>query len=223
MGRLLQLVLTTIIIITINFVNIHSRKFRVAQLPNGSVNSCANCHVSPQGGGQFTAFGRTVSDDFLDFNGNVMWDASLASRDSDGDGFTNGRELLDPDGKWTFGQPDPGDPANVYNPGDAGSKPIIDFISTDNYLSSVSMSPNPFSDNIVIRYSLEQSAVVSVYIFNLNGEIVKTVPENYFPAGSHEFNWNGKDDSGIDIPAGQYSAVLLFEGAAIVRKISYVK
>ncbi|MBX3272387.1 MAG: hypothetical protein KF729_19160 [Sandaracinaceae bacterium] len=46
--------------------------------------------------------------------------AELAPLDSDGDGFTNGEELADPDGRWTRGTAhacrcasDPGDPASV--------------------------------------------------------------------------------------------------------------
>jgi hypothetical protein len=33
--------------------------------------------------------------------------------------LTNGEELLDPTGDWREGDPDPGDPADVTNPGDS--------------------------------------------------------------------------------------------------------
>jgi hypothetical protein len=50
----------------------------------------------------------------------VDW-AQLAGRDSDGDGFTNGQELLDPDGVWRIGDASPvGAPSA---PGDSGSTP----------------------------------------------------------------------------------------------------
>ena len=32
---------------------------------------------------------------------------------SDGDGFTNGQELQDPDGTWSTGNPNPGDVSKV--------------------------------------------------------------------------------------------------------------
>ncbi len=223
MFRRLTILLTVFFVIIINYTDIHSREFRAAQLPNGSINSCANCHVSPQGGGQLTSFGRTVSDDYLDNSGNVIWSSSLASRDSDGDGFTNGTELQDPEGNWTFGQPGPGDPEIVYNPGDASSKPDISSISAGNYLSAVSISPNPFSDDTAIDYSMKHGGVVSLFIVSTNGEIVKTITGNYLTAGNHRFIWDGKDDNGIDLSAGQYSAVLQFDKKAVVKRIYYLK
>ena len=43
--------------------------------------------------------------------------------DSDGDGWTNGEELLDPDCEWSTGDPMPGDVVDVTKPGDASDFP----------------------------------------------------------------------------------------------------
>ena len=37
-----------------------SRGFRVQQIPNGTVNGCANCHASAADGGPRNAFGNMV-------------------------------------------------------------------------------------------------------------------------------------------------------------------
>ncbi|GEM_PF-2891958 len=84
----------------------------VARIPNGSVFNCSNCHAAAING-----FGNA----FL-LNGRV-WNAALASADSDNDGATNGAELQDPNGLWQQGQPNPGTPALVTNPGDPNSRP----------------------------------------------------------------------------------------------------
>jgi transposase len=42
-----------------------ARPFRVSQIPNGSVNGCANCHINPTGGGPRNPFGITVETSFL--------------------------------------------------------------------------------------------------------------------------------------------------------------
>jgi hypothetical protein len=76
-----------------------------SKVPNGSVNSCNTCHLN----GDF-------KDDLA--NNNNTWDATLAAMDSDSDGYTNGQELRDPNGTWSEGNPDPGDPADVTNPDD---------------------------------------------------------------------------------------------------------
>ncbi|HPQ40851.1 MAG TPA: hypothetical protein PLV45_10800 [bacterium] len=85
------------------------------RIPNGTVFSCDTCHgntthqLNPFGTA-YNAAGRT-------------WTAGLAQADSDGDGYTNGQELLDPDGSWNTGEPDPGNPGDVTNPGNASSFP----------------------------------------------------------------------------------------------------
>ena len=96
-------------------VRAHSRY--VGEIPNGAVFTCLNCHVSA-GGGSRNAFGLAFA-----ANGD-LWGTALAGQDSDGDGWSNGAELLDPNGVWRPGQPDPGDSALVANPGSSLSTPV---------------------------------------------------------------------------------------------------
>lgn len=103
-----------------------ARPHRPAQVPNGSALGCALCHTNTFGGGARNAFGQMVEEGFLtsnDFNGDVIWGPELAALDADGDGATNGEELQDPDGTWSVGDPNPGDPEAVTLPFDASSFP----------------------------------------------------------------------------------------------------
>ncbi len=93
--------------------NIFGFSTYVSRIPNGATFSCVTCH-GPSGP-PLNGFGSA----FL--SGGTVWNASLAGRDSDGDGATNGRELGDPAGTWVAGAPNP--PGPVTNPGDPASKP----------------------------------------------------------------------------------------------------
>ena len=99
-----------------------ARSWRVSQVPNGNGFSCTLCHVRPTGAGPKNAFGDAVGGVVGRGSRAEFWSAALAQLDSDGDGFTNGQELGDPDGD---GEPIP--EAQVTHPGDPASKPETPF------------------------------------------------------------------------------------------------
>ena len=94
-----------------------ARSCRPGLIPNGSVDRCSTCHLSSGGGGARTPFGQAVRPLVTRGRCGEFWGPELAALDSDGDGRTNGEELQDPEGLWRDGDPDPGDRADVTNPG----------------------------------------------------------------------------------------------------------
>jgi len=102
MKRLLFIVLILVTVIS-------ARPADNAKIPFGSMLSCIACH--PAGDNHsLTAFGS-----LYDSQGN-QWNATVAAPDSDSGGITNGVELLDPDGTWQQGDPNPGNPVYMSNP-----------------------------------------------------------------------------------------------------------
>ena len=84
-----------------------------ALIPNDF--DCLTCHTSSAGGGGRNSFGA-------DFGANGRTWAAVFDLDSDGDGFTNGEELGDPEGLWAPGDPDPD--VIATEPGDRSSAPV---------------------------------------------------------------------------------------------------
>jgi len=69
---------------------------------------------------------------------------------------------------------------------------------------SSAAAPNPFKPETNISYTLRDSGPVSIRIFSVNGQLVRTLREDSATPGSYEVRWNGKDDGGRTAPSGIY-------------------
>jgi hypothetical protein len=115
-----------VLTLTVTATSIDARGHRTGQVPNGTILGCALCHNSPSGGDARNSFGLEIENGFLD-GFDVVWGPELAALDSDGDGVTNGQELLDPEGVWNIGDANPGDPELITLPYDADSFSLPDM------------------------------------------------------------------------------------------------
>jgi hypothetical protein len=85
-------------------------------------------------------------------------------------------------------------------------------VSTDDTLSPTSNQPelyanfpNPFNPVTTIAFSLPESNVITLSVYNLKGQKVKTlVPNSAMPAGLHKVVWNGCDETGKPVGSGVY-------------------
>ena len=112
----------------------NARSFRssINFMPNAEAidgRGCVNCHISPFGGGRRNEFGEAVNALVTPGGRQQFWN-QLFDVDSDGDGFTNGEEMGDPDGTFSGGSWDQ-DPrlVAVGNPGLDSSTPVLEAIA----------------------------------------------------------------------------------------------
>ena len=64
--------------------------------------------------------------------------------------------------------------------------------------------PNPFNPETTIKYNLENNAEVTLEIFNIKGQLVRTLVNTSQEAGSHNVIWNGKDSNNRSVSSGIY-------------------
>ncbi len=65
--------------------------------------------------------------------------------------------------------------------------------------------PNPFNPVTAIRLQLAEDAIVSMKVFNILGEEVRTLTNNeYFESGYHQIIWNGRNNLNRQLASGLY-------------------
>lgn len=64
--------------------------------------------------------------------------------------------------------------------------------------------PNPFNSFTRISYTLPEKSKVSLNIYNVKGELVRTLQNQQQPAGKYTVEWNGQNNSGISVSPGIY-------------------
>lgn len=70
--------------------------------------------------------------------------------------------------------------------------------------------PNPFNPLTRLRYHLPSQGNVSIKLYNLLGEEVKTLVSTTSVPGVFEVSWDGKNDQGVNVASGLYIARLEF-------------
>jgi hypothetical protein len=64
--------------------------------------------------------------------------------------------------------------------------------------------PNPFNPETTIKYQLAESAPVQLRIYNIVGQVVRTLVADQQSAGRYQIRWNGTDDRGVAVSSGIY-------------------
>ncbi|OGC80212.1 MAG: hypothetical protein A2W07_08305 [candidate division Zixibacteria bacterium RBG_16_43_9] len=103
------------------------------------------------------------------------------------------------------------------DPGDENNQQIPSAYSLNqNY-------PNPFNASTQISYDLPKSGEVSLRIYNIKGELVRELMNEYTPAGHHRITWDGKNKDGLTTASGIYFYQIVSEGFAETRKMILMK
>lgn len=82
--------------------------------------------------------------------------------------------------------------------------------------------PNPFNPQTRISYSLDTPSEVSISIFNVLGQKVRTIDQGYRAAGFYTAVWDGQDDFGRNGSAGVYLYRLNAGGRFLASKMLMV-
>ncbi|MYC72625.1 MAG: hypothetical protein F4X17_18155 [Gemmatimonadetes bacterium] len=70
--------------------------------------------------------------------------------------------------------------------------------------TSLQVWPNPFNTTTQLRFHLDQAASVRLAIYNIQGQLVRTLVDAPLHAGAHQMQWDGQDERGHSAATGPY-------------------
>ena len=80
-------------------------------------------------------------------------------------------------------------------------------------------TPNPFTRQVQLAFTLNRAAKVSLKVFDASGRIVTVIAQGEMNAGRYQVCWNGKGRSGGSVASGIYFARLSVENDTRVQKL----
>jgi len=83
--------------------------------------------------------------------------------------------------------------------------------------------PNPFNPETVIAYDIRQAGEVTLKVYNVVGQEVRTLVKKFQSAGSYKATWDGRDHHGVVAPSGIYFYRLETASYVKTRKMSLLR
>jgi hypothetical protein len=69
---------------------------------------------------------------------------------------------------------------------------------------AVRNAPNPFLETTTISFGLQAAAEVRLAIYNIRGELIRTLLDGTVPPGTSGVEWNGRSETGLPVGTGVY-------------------
>jgi hypothetical protein len=118
--------------------------------------------------------------------------------------------------------PGPGNlPKSIAEPGEveevtSNQQPVTNYELAQNY-------PNPFNPSTMITFALPQAGEVSLAIYNMSGQLVRTLAQGEYASGRYQVLWNATDDRGARMASGVYLYILKAGEFTVQRKLVLMK
>jgi len=80
-------------------------------------------------------------------------------------------------------------------------------------------APNPFNPATTIRFNMPRGDNVRVAIYNVQGQLVRSVVNGWKHAGVHHTTWNGTDASGRSAASGVYLCYMTTSSGSQARRM----
>jgi hypothetical protein len=101
---------------------------------------------------------------------------------------------------------------------------VDDFIPSSNHLYSLKQNyPNPFNPDTDIQFSIREGGRVSLKVYNVRGQVVKTLVDRSMQAGQYTAHWDGTNDNGQLVSSGIYFCKMEANDFGATKKMILLK
>jgi hypothetical protein len=81
---------------------------------------------------------------------------------------------------------------------------VDETMTTPNGFKLEQNFPNPFNPKTTVRYSIPRDADVTVKVYNMLGQEIRTLYAGFQTQSSYTLSWDGRDDAGRQVASGAY-------------------
>ena len=83
--------------------------------------------------------------------------------------------------------------------------------------------PNPFNSSINIHFSLTESQIVDLLVYDIMGKLVSVIYRGYKYKGINKVHWDGKTKEGTELGSGIYFLTIVAKDLISTKKITLLE
>ena len=83
--------------------------------------------------------------------------------------------------------------------------------------------PNPFNPSTTIEYQIPKAGDVEVNIYNIAGQLIRTIESSFKIAGSYKVNWNSRNDFNQNVASGIYILSVKYKNSFLTKKLILIQ
>ncbi|MCK4235019.1 T9SS type A sorting domain-containing protein [candidate division WOR-3 bacterium] len=83
--------------------------------------------------------------------------------------------------------------------------------------------PNPTLRTTMISYDVPDKSFISLEVYNIAGQLIKTLMNEFKHAGTYKLSWDGTNESGKYVPAGIYFYRLTSDNFTSTKRINILR
>ena len=99
---------------------------------------------------------------------------------------------------------------------------IVEGEVVESLPSSGLLQPKPCI-RVTIPFALAEAGPVRLAVYNLMGQQVRVLVDEWVAAGVHRMRWDGRTDAGVEAASGVYWAVLQVSDAVQTAKLALIR